>query len=72
MLEYNIRSAAIIGYVGAGGIGLQLYTYQEFHQWDKFATVLICILIVVSILDLLGEGIRRKIAKKASRQPLAD
>ncbi len=72
MLEYNIRSASIIGYVGAGGIGLQLYTYQEFHQWDKFATVLICILIVVSILDLLGEGIRRKIAKKGSRQPLTD
>jgi len=72
MLEYNIRSASIIGYVGAGGIGLQLYTYQEFHQWDKFATVLICILIIVSILDLLGEGIRRKIAKKVSRQPLAD
>lgn len=72
MLEYNIRSASIIGYVGAGGIGLQLYTYQEFHQWDKFATVLICILIVVSILDLLGGGIRRKIAKKVSRRPLVD
>ena len=72
MLEYNIRSASIIGYVGAGGIGLQLYTYQEFHQWNKFATVLLCILIVVTMLDLLGEGIRRKIAKKISRQPLAD
>ena len=72
MLEYNIRSASIIGYVGAGGIGLQLYTYQEFHQWNKFATVLICILVVVSILDFLGEGIRRKIAKKLSQQPLSD
>ncbi len=72
MLEYNIRSASIIGYVGAGGIGLQLHTYQEFHQWDKFATVLLCILIVVSLLDLLGEGIRRKISKKISRQPLAE
>ena len=31
MLEYNIRSASIIGYVGAGGLGLQLHAYQEFH-----------------------------------------
>ncbi|MGI8885232.1 MAG: phosphonate ABC transporter, permease protein PhnE, partial [Pyrinomonadaceae bacterium] len=38
MLEYNIRSAAIIGYVGAGGIGLLLHTFQEYGQWQKFST----------------------------------
>jgi phosphonate transport system permease protein len=32
MLEYNLRSASIIGYVGAGGLGVQLYAYQEYHQ----------------------------------------
>ncbi len=71
MLEYNIRSAAIIGYVGAGGIGTQLQVYQEFGQWDKFATVLLCILVVVTLLDLLGERIRRNVTKKLSRRPLA-
>lgn len=65
MLEYNIRSASIIGYVGAGGVGLQLYTYQEYYQWDKFATVLLFILALVSVLDLLGERIRKQIAPKA-------
>ena len=65
MLEYNIRSAAIIGYVGAGGVGLQLYTYQEYYQWDKFATVLLFILVLVSVLDLLGERVRKQIAPKA-------
>ncbi len=48
MLEYNIRSASIIGYVGAGGLGLQLHAYQEFHQWDRFATVLFCCLLYTS------------------------
>ena len=67
MLEYNIRSAAIIGYVGAGGVGLQLYTYQEYYQWDKFATVLLFILVLVSVLDLLGERVRKQIAPKAVR-----
>ncbi len=64
MLEYNIRSASIIGYVGAGGLGLQLHAYQEFHHWDRFATVLICILFVVTLLDLLSERIRRRIARR--------
>ncbi len=64
MLEYNIRSAAIIGYVGAGGVGLQLHTYQEYYQWDKFATVLLCLLVLVSLLDLLGEKVRNQIARK--------
>ncbi|MFT5836845.1 MAG: phosphonate transport system permease protein [Candidatus Azotimanducaceae bacterium] len=72
MLEYNIRSASIIGYVGAGGLGLQLHAYQEFHQWNRFATVLICILIVVTLLDFLSERIRRRITRRgAPNKPLS-
>lgn len=63
MLEYNIRSAAIIGYVGAGGIGLLLHTFQEFGQWRKFCTVLIFILALVTILDFFGEWLRGKLTK---------
>jgi len=61
MLEYNIRSASIIGYVGAGGIGLQLLRYQEFGQWDRFATVLICIFIIVIGLDAVSGWVRRQL-----------
>lgn len=63
MLEYNVRSAAIVGYVGAGGIGLLLHSYQEFAQWDRFATVLLFILVLVSALDLFGEWLRQRILK---------
>lgn len=72
MLEYNIRSASIIGYVGAGGLGLQLHAYQEFHQWDRFATVLICILIVVTLLDVLSERIRRRITRNGPPAHIRD
>ncbi|MGB0370938.1 MAG: phosphonate ABC transporter, permease protein PhnE [Opitutales bacterium] len=73
MLEYNIRSASIIGYVGAGGLGLQLHAYQEFHQWDRFATVLIFILGAVTLLDLLSERIRRRILRRGRpNQSLSD
>ncbi len=65
MLEYNIRAAAIVGIVGAGGVGLQLHTYQEYYQWDKFATVLLFMFLLVSALDLLGERVRKQIVRKA-------
>ena len=71
MLEYNIRSAAIIGYVGAGGVGVQLHTYQEYYAWQKFATVLLFILVLVTVLDFLGEWVRKKITKRLNNRPLS-
>ncbi|MFQ3671089.1 MAG: phosphonate ABC transporter, permease protein PhnE [Verrucomicrobiia bacterium] len=70
MLEYNIRSAAIIGFVGAGGIGVQLHAYAEYGWWNKFATVLIFILVLVTMLDVLGEWVRKQVTKRIQR-PLA-
>jgi phosphonate transport system permease protein len=64
MLEYNLRSAAIVGYVGAGGIGVQLHAYQEYYQWDRFATVLLCILALVIALDLVGERLRARLLRR--------
>ena len=69
MLEYNLRSAAIIGYVGAGGLGVLLHGYQEYHAWDRFCAVLVFILGLVTVLDLLGEWVRRKVTKRAARTP---
>ena len=65
MLEYNVRSASIIGYVGAGGIGLHLKLYAESaDSWNKFSLVLICILIIVTLLDIAGEKIRKSLREK--------
>jgi phosphonate transport system permease protein len=72
MLEYNIRSAAIIGYVGAGGVGMLLHSYQEFRMWDKFATVLLLILVLVTVLDFLGEWVRRQVTKRINNKALAE
>jgi phosphonate transport system permease protein len=72
MLEYNIRSAAIIGYVGAGGVGMLLHSYQEFRMWDKFATVLLFILVLVTVLDFLGEWVRRQVTKRINSKALAE
>lgn len=60
MFEYNIRSASIIGYVGAGGLGLQLSIYQEYGQWSRFSAVLICILGLVLVFEVIARTTRWK------------
>jgi phosphonate transport system permease protein len=67
MLEYNLRSAAIIGYVGAGGLGVQLAAYQEYYEWEKFAAVLVYIFVLVVLLDTTGEWLRRRVTKRLTR-----
>jgi phosphonate transport system permease protein len=71
MLEYNIRSASIVGYVGAGGVGVLLHVYQEYYQWDRFAAVLLFILALVTLLDLAGEWVRRQVAPRIPGSPIA-
>jgi phosphonate transport system permease protein len=70
MLEYNIRSASIVGYVGAGGVGVLLHVYQEYYQWDRFAAVLVFILALVTLLDLAGEHVRRQVAPRIPGTPI--
>lgn len=62
MLEYNIRSAAIIGYVGAGGLGLRLHAYQEYGQWSRFASALLVILATVLVFEVGARIFRRAAA----------
>jgi phosphonate transport system permease protein len=71
MLEYNIRSAAIIGFVGAGGVGVHLHAYLEINAYDKMATVLLFILGLVVLLDWLGEWIRHRLSQRMNNRPLA-
>ena len=73
MLEYNIRSASIIGLVGAGGIGMELNKAMEMASgFQRVTAILICILLIVILLDLLGQGIRRWITQKVNPKSISD
>lgn len=72
MLEYNIRSASIIGYVGAGGIGTYLHVYQEYGRWDRFSFVILVIFAIALAFEVLGRWLGRdrgeKLAASESRR----
>jgi phosphonate transport system permease protein len=57
-IESNVRSATIIGIVGAGGIGLQLSEQIRTYDFDQVAFAVIMILITVAIIDWIS-GILR-------------
>ncbi|MGE0559853.1 MAG: phosphonate ABC transporter, permease protein PhnE [Burkholderiales bacterium] len=58
-LESNVRSAAVVGMVGAGGIGVVLWDIIRSFQYAETCAVLIIIVVTVSIVDLISAQIRK-------------
>ncbi len=59
--EMNVRSAAILGYVGAGGIGLILSETLGWRQYQQTGMVLISLIIVVVTIESISRRIRGKL-----------
>lgn len=61
-LEINIRASTVLGYVGAGGIGVILNTSLGLFKYDRVSLIILTIFVVVIIVDGLSELIRRKVS----------
>lgn len=61
--ENNIRAAAILGVVGAGGLGQLLAFHMGLFQMGRTATVLGAMLLLVALVDALSYAIRRVLAR---------
>jgi phosphonate transport system permease protein len=61
MFESNVRSATILGIVGAGGIGFQLSDRIRAFHWEEACFILIVILITVACIDALSKKLRMMI-----------
>ena len=60
--EMNIRMAAVLGFVGAGGLGQMLYFSLSLFQQAQAATVLIAMFGLVLVVDSLSAHVRRGLA----------
>ena len=58
--ESNVRSASVVGMVGAGGIGVVLYEVIRGFQYAHTCAVLLIIILFVTCIDLLSSVIRKK------------
>ena len=59
--DINVREATIIGFVGAGGIGVELQNSIGAFRWNAVLTILIAILIVVVASESISAYVRRKV-----------
>ena len=59
--ENNIRAAAVLGVVGAGGLGQLLTFHLGLFQMGKAATVIVATLLLVALVDALSDWVRRRI-----------
>jgi phosphonate transport system permease protein len=57
--ESNVRSASVVGMVGAGGIGVILYEVIRGFQYPQTCAVLIILIATVTIIDLISSYLRK-------------
>lgn len=57
--ESNVRSASVVGMVGAGGIGVILWEIIRGFQYAETCAVMIIIIVTVTVIDLISARIRK-------------
>lgn len=60
-IDINFRESAILGLVGAGGIGATLNTAFDRYEYDTAAAILILIIVIVMSLEYLSGIIRARV-----------
>jgi phosphonate transport system permease protein len=59
--DISVRESAVLGLVGAGGIGMAIDSAMNLFQWDRVALMLIAIFAVVLVAELAVTFIRKRI-----------
>ena len=61
-LEMNIRAAAILGYVGAGGLGLLIDERIGWRDYNSLGMLLLMLFVVVLIIENVSQYLRKKLS----------
>ncbi len=59
--DLNIRTASLLGLVGAGGVGYSISVHSSNQHWPELAAVLYGVIILVLIVDLISSKLRKKL-----------
>lgn len=60
--EMNIRASAILGYVGAGGLGITINERIGWRDYNSLGTVLLTLFVVVASIEFFSEYLRKKLS----------
>ena len=60
-LEGNVRYASILGYVGAGGLGLIMNEKIGWREYDSLGMILIVLFVAVMVIEAISHALRKKL-----------
>ena len=60
--DINIRESTVLGFVGAGGIGIMLYSSINQFAWREVGVMLIAIFVVVIVSEFISAMVRKRIS----------
>ena len=69
--EINVRAASVLGFVGAGGIGQDLYTAIKTFAYTDISAIAIMLIVTVALIDQLSERLRHRLIGAASLRAAA-
>lgn len=59
--EYHFRASAVLGIVGAGGIGFELMAALRLVRYDEVSAILLSVLACVLVVDSIGAALRKRL-----------
>jgi phosphonate transport system permease protein len=59
--EYHFRASAVLGIVGAGGIGFELMSALRLVKYDEVSAILLSVLACVLVVDSIGAALRKRL-----------
>ena len=59
--DINVRESAVLGLVGAGGIGVVLNDSMNLFEWQRVAVALLAIFVVVIVAEIVVVNIRKRL-----------
>lgn len=61
--DMNLRDAAVLGLVGAGGIGAPLIFAMNAYKWNEVGSILLGLLVLIFLIEFISTKIRVKLAR---------
>jgi len=63
VLDHNIRAAMALGLVGAGGLGIELFTQMRSFNYQKVSAIIIVMSIIITAIDRVSAYLRKGITE---------
>ena len=67
--ECSVRSAAVLGFVGAGGLGYEISLSMRLFEFPQVLTLIACFVLLLFLVDLLSRALRARLQANPETSP---